>query len=136
MRESYNDICSLINREPTWFDEYGVPRYAPFGPRLCANIYVDEAALVEVACQSCGRLFHVAHSAQRRHGNVAAAIRARELDYGDPPNVGCCLAGATMNSVPHRVIEYWARSSVMVWSRDPALEVEIMADWWREVDHG
>ena len=136
MRESYDDIRSLIERKPLWFDEHGVPRYVPFGPRLCANIYADEAVLAEVACQACGRLFHVAHSTDRRRGKIADLIRARELEYGDPPNVGCCLAGATMNSVPHRVIEYWARSSVMVWSRDPALEVEIMADWWREVDHG
>ena len=40
---------------------------------------------------------------------IGDLILTHELHYGDPPNDGCCDAGPTMNSVPHRVIEYWVK---------------------------
>lgn len=63
MHHCYDDILSRIPEEPIWFDEHAVPRYCEFDPKRVANAYADEVALVEVTCQSCGRLFHVAFAA-------------------------------------------------------------------------
>ena len=38
---------------------------------------------------------------------LSERIRDMTIAYGDPPNIGCCPAGPTMNSVPRRVLEYW-----------------------------
>lgn len=149
MHESYEDIRAKIPESPQWFDENAVPRYCNFEPRRCANIYADEAALAEITCQGCGQRFCVAFSQDRmtefkRGGkSLADDIRAKELHYGDPPNIGCCAAGPTMNSEPRRVLEYWHRNnpeyvrdgivtnvvSYMEWRRDSSLEVDIRPDW-------
>jgi len=126
--QCYNDILSRIADQPIWFDEHAVPRYCDFAPRHLANIYAREAALVEVTCQVCKRLFRVAFSeANWRRGKIADAIRSRTLHFGDPPNVDCC-GNASMNSEPRRVIEYWRRGST-TWDRDPSFEVDIRPDW-------
>jgi hypothetical protein len=48
-------------------------------------------------------------------------IRPGRVHYGDPPNVNCCAGGASMNSVPHGILEYWSRDYEvsMDWQRDP-----------------
>src|SRR5262249_25591661 len=108
------------------------------------DIYASEVALAEITCQGCGRGFRVAFSqANSPSTTVAEAIKTKTLHYGDPPNVGCCGAGPTMNSEPRRVIEYWHRhrqeyvqgnrivdsSAYMKWTRDHSLEVDIEPDW-------
>ncbi|PDT81521.1 hypothetical protein CO676_21130 [Sinorhizobium sp. BJ1] len=159
MHAYYGDILSRIDEDPRWFDEHAVPRYCEFEPNQVVGISVEEVALAEIACQSCRRHFRVAFSGvnvksletpQERQARVADqlnfrpiadAIRARTLHYGDPPAVNCCLAGSTMNSVPIRVIEYWARGDrqyldggritdmrFFEWARDEALEIEITPD--------
>jgi hypothetical protein len=60
------------------------------------------------------RKFHVALSPVNLcDGTIAEAIRSRALHYGDPPRHDgdrqACAAGASMNSEPRRVIEYWHR---------------------------
>ncbi|MDB5358878.1 MAG: hypothetical protein JWO51_175 [Rhodospirillales bacterium] len=135
MRESYEDLHALSPNPPTWFDEHGVPRFCEFSPQRLADIYASECALVLIKCQCCETEFHIAMSSSEMHRGLstAAAIRSRELEYGDPPNTGCCPAGATMNSVPHRVIEFWQRKlPLMDWTRDALLEVEILPDWASE----
>lgn len=127
MLESYEDIRSRIPEEPQWWDEHGVPRYAPFHPRHCANIYADEAVLLLIACQNCRALFRVAmsfHSVPRRAevGLVLAEhIKNGTIHYGDPPNTGCCDPGASMNCEDLAVLEYWRRSK-FEWEREPGLE--------------
>jgi hypothetical protein len=140
MHESYDDIMSPIGSPPIWFDEHAVPRYCVFALDRSASVYVDEVALAEIMCQECGRVFHVAFSrANVPSGTIAEAIRAKTLHYGDPPNVRCCAAGNTMNSIPRRVLEYWHRAhkeyiennkiinwaAYSRWVRDPSLEVDI-----------
>lgn len=142
MHQSYADITEQLG-EPLWWDEIGVPRYCEFSPRQANNIYASEVVLYAVACQDCGREFKVASSLDRyaaaytdsegvvRTRRLADAIRARKLHYGDPPNIGCCLAGPTMNSVPLRVLEYWHRNSSGHFVRDRKLELgSIEPDWW------
>lgn len=130
MHQSYRDIREKLG-EPVWWDEYGVPRYCQFQPRCAANIYAHEVTLLEIACQACGRLFHVADA-----GNILdfspdrptlrQAIENGTIHYGDPPNVGCCPAGATMNCEDLRVLEYWYKdytAGIWDWTRVPELEV-------------
>lgn len=112
MKHHYRDIRDKIAFEPLWWDEAGVPRYCEFSPKETNDIYADEVAFLEIACQNCGRRFKVALSAgsrQRGEGvpSLASRVRAGSLYYGDPPNIGCCPTGPTMNSVPLRVLEFW-----------------------------
>jgi hypothetical protein len=46
------------------------------------------------------------------------------IHYGDPPNSGCCPAGATMNCIDLRVLQFWARAG-STWVRSPELEIEL-----------
>jgi hypothetical protein len=96
------------------------------------------------------RKFHVALSPVNLcDGTIAEAIRSRTLHYGDPPRHDgdpndrqACAAGASMNSEPRRVIEYWHRHdrrfvegsritnmAYFEWVRDPSLEIDIQPDW-------
>jgi len=136
MLNAYADIRDAIPGAPSWWDEHGVPRYVLFAPSEVANSYADEAALVLIACQGCGEKFQVAFS-QNRHGSLADIMRGQEpktlaaviedgiLHYGDPPNTGCCCAGATMNCDDLRVLEYWTRDDSFEWQRKPGLEVPL-----------
>ncbi len=142
MHAPYDDIISRIRTPPVWFHEHAVPRYCEFAPQRSASIYVGEIALAEITCQECGRVFHVAFSRVNvPSGTIAEAIRAKTLHYGDPPNVRCCAAGATMNSITRRVLEYWHRFDQRYvenrkimnllyfhWIRDRSLERQWRAD--------
>ena len=50
-----------------------------------------------------------------------------QVHYGDPPNVGCCGAGPVMNSVMHRILEYWSRDYEVSsdWQRYPEFEGQV-----------
>jgi hypothetical protein len=126
MHQYYKDILDRISEAPAWFDDYGVPRFGAFSPQQLSNVYAKEAALAEVYCQHCGRMFKVAltdHFTSKRFG-LSDEIRLGRVHYGDPPNVHCCAAGPTMNSVMRRIIEYWSRDYEVSsdWQRDPAFE--------------
>jgi hypothetical protein len=117
MHASYDDIISRISTEPIWFDEHAVPRYCVFEPRRSASIHIGEIALAEITCQECKRRFRVAFSVVNfRERTIAEAIQNKTLHYGDPPRHDgdpttshACLAGASMNSEPRWVLEYWRR---------------------------
>ena len=80
MFNQYDDIMSRIDSEPSWFDEHSVPRYCEFSPQRSASIYVNEAALAEIECQSCRRKFRVAFSAINfQSSTIAEAIEAKTL---------------------------------------------------------
>jgi hypothetical protein len=135
MHLNYRDILSRIPEAPKWFDEHAVPRFVAFSPDEVADIYADEAVLAEIACQGCGRVFHVAFSSSPQSRMRAAGVRPlsehvrdRTLHYGDPPNVDCCAAGSTMNSEPKRVLEYWKRER-FEWERKPLFEVDIETEF-------
>ena len=152
MHASYDDIISRVSSPPLWFDENAVPRYCAFEPSRSAGIHVVEIALAEISCQECQRLFRVAaSSANFGEQKIAEAIRQKTLSYGDPPRhdgdraaSGSCMAGATMNSEPRRVLEYWYRHDprhvddgriISVawnsWVRDSSLEIDIQPEWVR-----
>ena len=128
MNRSYDDIRSRIAEEPQWWDECAVPRYCPFSVGQIANIYANEAALVEIACQGCGQRFLVEVSRGAfDQFRLQTDIRRGVLAYGDPPNIGCCLSGPTMSSDTIRVVEYWKRLDGH-WKRDKTFEGEVKAD--------
>lgn len=134
MHNYYEDIRQAVgDKEPLWYDEHGVPRYAAFHPRLCADIYAREAALLIVKCQSCGKAFLVADSwgsfdQMRGLKPLSERIAADEWEYGDPPNARCCPAGPTMNSIPHSCAQFWRRES-HEWVQDPRLERSLACAW-------
>lgn len=123
MNESYEDITSRIPDPPKWWDENAVPRYCGFSPRRVANIYANEVALARIACQRCGREFLVCFS-QRWFGSLFGR-HPDSLHYGDPPNMGCCEAGPTMNSE--------LREVVGAWRRDGFDWIEVDVDNWRRL---
>lgn len=127
-----------------------------FGPNESANIYADTVVLMQIECQGCGTEFEVClsdnqmsryrHAALRvgedatkeqvaaamKEATLEHAIKTREIHYGDPPNTGCCGAGATMNSIPVRVLQFWRRDQTSAhggWLRESELEVEVTPDW-------
>ncbi len=153
MHASYDDIICRISTPPIWFDEHAVPRYCTFEPARSASIHIAEIALAEIACQACQRRFHVDISIVNfQKQTIADAIRGKTLHYGDPPrhdsdaaNCSGCLSGASMNSEPRRVLEYWHRHDQRYvegyqvanseaydeWGRDPSLEIDIQWEWVR-----
>lgn len=121
MHASYEDILKAAKCEPQWWDQNGVPRFAPFRPGMCPNIYSTTVILVRIACQVCGRQFDVEmHDAP--WGGVARP--PKEWHYGDPP-YHCdetCEAGSTMNCEDLTVLEVWHRGHMQDWLRHPEWE--------------
>jgi hypothetical protein len=126
MRQHYKDILDRIAEAPTWFDDFGVPRFGQFSPQRLSNIYASEAALAEVSCQECKRVFRVAltEAFACKPFSLSDEIRLGRVDYGDPPNIDCCIAGSCMGSVMHKILEYWSNDLEVSrdWRRDPTFE--------------
>lgn len=132
MLESYDDIRKRIPEPPKWFDTHGVPRYDEFHPSLSPNVYAHEVLLYEIACQSCGARFRVEANWSRYdlismardapNPSLSERVRRQEIHYGDPP---CweCAAGATMNCIDLRTVQFWSRdNAARKWTRVPELE--------------
>ena len=141
MNHRYADILDRIPEEPLWWDENAVPRYCQFGPRENANIYADEIVLLLIQCQECAKEYRVCLSQTRYdlynpydpdkpYPSLTRLVQDGQIHYGDPPNdcdEGCC-AGATMNSVAVRVLEFW-RKAGLERERVPQLERDVWPDW-------
>ncbi len=136
MKNCYSDILVRIPEAPLWWDENGVPRYDAFGPDAVADIYCCEAALVEIRCQNCGHPFEVAFSWYHHSGQSALSSNPH-LFYGDPPNMGCCEAGASMSSESVRVLQFWRKNrKTRNWERVPRLEITYPFDGSDEIQEG
>jgi len=132
MLGDYDDIRSRISDPVLWWDNNGVPRYCEFHPSRC-GIYDAVVALIEVACQACGRRFLIAVTfdgpALQELGDRFRRPTHADIGsfhYGDPPSHGSegCLAGDTMNVESVRVVEFWEREAGE-WRRLPEHEVYI-----------
>ena len=56
-------------------------------------------------------------------GSLARSVEDGSLHYGDPPNIGCCPSGPTMNCEDLKVLEFWVRSADSFdWERKTELE--------------
>ena len=124
---SYDDILKRIPEDPLWWSD-GVPRYEPFRPAM-TSVYAKEALLVEAKCQHCGRLFTMGlHS----RGDYCRELQETDdILVGDPPNHDCGGPGNHMQTVPLRILEFWAlfvtRES-REWQRVTSLERDLAAD--------
>ena len=128
MLESYQDIIGRLGK-PLWWDEAGCPRYDPFRPDLCNDIYAEEALLMLIACQECGRQYKVAMTWKvwiNQTLRLSWFLKDRHLPhYGDQPCFECG-AGATMNCYDLEVLEFWERNKTTnhVWKRKKSLEIK------------
>lgn len=125
MKNNYKDIVSRIKEKPKWWDNNGVPRYDDFHPKLCPDIYSSHTALILIACQGCSQKFEVEVSSH-------LVFSINELHYGDPPNIGCCLVGATMSSISLKTLQVWVRNNG-TWERkteQEGLELEKISDYF------
>lgn len=112
MHNCYSDIYALADaaggQEPQWWDENGVPRFAPFDRSLRPNIYADWIALVRIGCAACGQEFLVEMSGDAAFGPPP---EPETLHYGDPPwhhdQYGHPCAGNTMTCDDLGVVEFW-----------------------------
>jgi hypothetical protein len=136
MFHDYRDITSRIAEAPKWWDERGVPRYGEFSPRLIADTYSQEAALIEIACAKCRKALHVAISTidddpfARCGTPLGDRIRNGNLSYGEPPAHGDCSEGLWTTALELRVLQYWIRGHNSGawggdWKRDASLEVDL-----------
>lgn len=126
MNQYYGDIIEKMG-PPTWWDDF-YPRYCEFAPDEVSNIYSDEVALVEIACQSCQKRFRMALGrSQWTPPSLSSVIGNGSFYYGDPPNTRCCLAGPTMSCLNLRVLEFWRRAQEG-FVRVPELEIELDKD--------
>ncbi len=129
MNAHYDDILKLIEQRPVWFDERAVPRFCKPHPADVTNIYSNEVAFAQIACQNCHSLFVVAFSVAdfevftKKRRPLREMIVDQTLHYGDPPNIACCASGPTMNSEMVQVLEYWKRGKDFEWKRDSKLEI-------------
>jgi len=133
MLPNYEDIRALTDAEPVWYGDNGVPRYAPFEPRLL-GVYDKIAVLAEIECQSCAALLLVGRgsplytfrSAFGKWEVVQHSLEklARGFVFGDPPRHGCPGAGETMSCVERRIVEAWERVG-FEWVRRPEHEIAL-----------
>ena len=128
MKQGYFDIIHRMISGPLWWDEVGCPRYDSFDPDLANNIYAHEVVLLNIACQGCGRMFLVCMSwdSSSAGKSLKDRIASGGIHYGDPPNRGCCVGGATINSECHRVVEFWERRGEFQWVRDRRFEISLI----------
>ena len=135
MHADYADITSRIAEPPTWWDAHGVPRYGEPTPEACPNIYAREVAIVEIACQSCGRRFRV----MEHHGTMdsvrgiptlRAQVESGSIYYGDPPRHSWddCYGGDTMTSNPIRVLAFWKHGDFHIGEPDWVAVPELVRD--------
>lgn len=119
MNAQFKDILSRIAEPPTWYDGNGTPRYGPFNPSACPNIYSHTVVLMRIACQACHEHFNVE---MHDDGFFHRIGDPKKLHYGDPPFHDC--SGATMNCEDEAILEVWSRDQAdrLEWTRMPNLE--------------
>ena len=133
MLPSYADIRALTDQAPIWFDERGVPRYAPFHPSLL-GVYDRYAVLAEIECQSCGERLLVGvgrpeHLFCRTNGKTEIVVQsldwlAKDFVFGDPPRHDCPGAGESMSCIERRIVEAWERVG-LTWGRLSEYEIAL-----------
>ena len=130
MHLDYSDILERAG-QPTYYGQYGVPRYRDFDPKTF-GVFANHVAKLRVQCQSCGREFCVAsvYDKTRSLLELPAIEGARDpwdaigsFHYGEPPVHHC--TGDDIASLPLEVVEFWKREGLTSWVRDPAYEVAL-----------
>jgi hypothetical protein len=119
MHTNYRDILEATKQKPVWYDQNGTPRFAPFEPKLCPDIYSNVVVLARIACQACGNAFDV-----EMHTSVfdwRTTAPPSKWHYGDPPVHGC--VGDTENCDDLAILEVWVHDrGTREWLRRTDLE--------------
>ena len=133
----YEDILCLqteTSAQVQWYDEQGVPRFVEFAPQYSSKYpYCMECVLLEIECVDCGTIFHVS-LARDNHQEIELSelIKSGGIDYGEPPNIRCCVSGPDKYARTIRVLQYWSRNwqheNGGEWMRDPTKEVSFNGD--------
>jgi hypothetical protein len=140
MLRSYSDILQKINEKPKWWDKNGTPRYCEFSPENF-DVYIDEAALIEIACQGCGEKFDVEITHEKYHpleiNKKSLFDQTDSIGYGDPPRNNCCSAGPTMSSIPLQIKQFWKRENGKWFKKEELFgkKLESLEDYFGE-DNG
>lgn len=138
MTPRYADIIDLLG-PPVWYDQLGVPRYAPFEPGLCSTAH-HAIALVRVVCTCCGVELDVAHGWARHNPDRLPFIHPQLGTLGTltntyPPfhlnaELETCtddLGRPCFNQLePRQVLRYHQRTAYG-WERVKAHEIPIAA---------
>lgn len=117
-----------------------MPRYDPYQPGM-QSVYANYDALIEIRCQSCGRVFLVGCCASQfevgrcEHGGTViktvlpTVANPGFVWWGDAPShevSGGRCAGNTMSSELVRVVEFWECTGQMPeWTRVSKLEIPL-----------
>ena len=153
MHPLYEDILELAGgKEPLWWDDNGVPRFWEFHPKLVPSIYADEALLMIIECQACGRKFpvcawwdigrymyrHAKENTDKTGKEIRILIDQSRLSYqiknghipyyGDAPwhtIDGRQCAGTTMTTDTLTIKEFWAKED-FEWVRVPECEISFL----------
>jgi len=142
MLNHYSDILDRINEDPQWFDANGVPRFCEAHPDNGSNIYAQKVAFYRIECQMCSHPFIVEFNTCSMDEVRFKMVYGQDKDYvwdpenlhyGDPPNIGCCPAGPTMNSCPRELIALWERRNKPHWDWVKTKEnIPVHAEWDHE----
>lgn len=127
MLPKYEDILALTDAKPSWWDEHGVPRFAPFHPRLL-GVHDEIGLLVILECAECGARLPVGVGYPLYDPDEGYKMTAGERIAGffrdDPPRHGCPGAGETMTANLVGVEQVWEFFQG-AWVRLPVLENRI-----------
>lgn len=117
MKARYDDIVSISEHAPLWWDENGVPRYAEFSPTMCADPDARQAALLQVACPRCRRLCLVSVSSKHLDLDILSDLLARGAEglYGLLPHFGHCSYPYMASLVA--VVEAHRRGDLAFWKK-------------------
>lgn len=123
MYQPYLDLREAMKEkgEPLWHDEAGVPRWIEWHPSHLHNIYADEAALLEVTCQSCGEKFRCADSKSFQY-ILRSGPEPWVPSWGDAPWHGEQQCAGTTMTTDWEVVERWKRERAG-WVKQPGPEV-------------
>jgi len=130
MKASYIDILEGMPAEAlSWYDQHGCPRYRPFDPALCTDVYAQQVFLLRIACQRCGDEFDVEVCTPWILEAAERIVDPCCLHYGDPPRhddqAGYRCAGDTMSCDDLEVLQAWEKNEDFKWVRMPEMEGRI-----------
>lgn len=116
MKACYYDIIVKLGA-PLWWDENGVPRYAPFAPYLSGDPDARQAALLQVVCPHCRQVCRVSVSSKYIDLDIMSDLMARGAEglYGLLPHYDHCGHPRMASLVA--VIEVHRRDNMSSWRK-------------------
>ncbi|RVD66044.1 hypothetical protein [Mesorhizobium sp. M7A.F.Ca.ET.027.03.2.1] len=127
MNDPYDDILSLTDSKPIWWDVHDVPRFAPFRPGMGAYGRPTECLLVLARARGGPEYLQLicGHTAQFERADHLT--RSKTLAMGEPP-AGLHAENGDLSVEPVKVLEYWRRdpNPFAKWQRLPEFEIDLV----------